>query len=98
MERPVSLEVAAALRRHGCQDEAALQELVACGALLADPDPHHDRLDIRSAIVRQLENEGVPRPAIAVCPMCTVALPTLFHSWRRDQVKAVQWSGIVSQG
>jgi hypothetical protein len=21
----------------------------------------------------------------------------LFHSWRRDQVKAVQWSGIVSQ-
>ena len=22
---------------------------------------------------------------------------TLFHSWRRDQVKAVQWSGIVAQ-
>jgi hypothetical protein len=21
----------------------------------------------------------------------------LFHSWRRDQVKAVQWSGIVAQ-
>jgi hypothetical protein len=21
----------------------------------------------------------------------------LFHSWRRDQVKAVQWSGVVSQ-
>ena len=98
VERPVSLEVAAALRRHGCQDEAALQELIACGALLADPDPHHDRLDIRSAIVRQLEHEGVSRSAIAVCPLCTVALPTLFHSWRRDQVKAVQWSGIVSQG
>ena len=23
--------------------------------------------------------------------------PELFHSWRRDQVKAVQWSGIVAQ-
>jgi hypothetical protein len=26
-----------------------------------------------------------------------VAEPLLFHSWRRDQVKAVQWSGIVAQ-
>jgi copper oxidase (laccase) domain-containing protein len=26
-----------------------------------------------------------------------VSEPELFHSWRRDQVKAVQWSGIVSQ-
>jgi len=22
----------------------------------------------------------------------------LFHSWRRDRIKAVQWSGIVAQG
>jgi len=98
VERPVSLEVAASLRSHGSQDEVALQELIACGSLLADPDPHHDRLDIRSAIVRQLENEGVRRHAIAVCPLCTVAETSLFHSWRRDRVKTVQWSGIVSQG
>ncbi len=98
VERPVSLEVAAALRSHGTQNAAALQELIACGALLADPDPHRDRLDLRSAIVRQLDHEGVPPGSIAVCPLCTVAHPVLFHSWRRDQVKAVQWSGIVSQG
>ena len=98
VERPVSLEVAASLHSHGSQNEAALQELIACGALLADPDPHHDRLDLRSAIVRQLENAGVPSDSIAVCPLCTVAEPALFHSWRRDQVKLVQWSGIISQG
>ena len=97
VERPVSLEVAGSLRPHGFQDEAALEELLACGGLLADPDPHHDRLDLRSAIVRQLQNEGIPGDAIAVCPLCTVAEPDLFHSWRRDQVKAVQWSGLVSQ-
>jgi YfiH family protein len=96
VERPVSLAVAASLQAHGDQNEAALEELIACGALLADPD--HDRLDLRSAIVRQLQNAGVPREAMAVCPLCTVAEPALFHSWRRDQVKAVQWSGIVSQG
>ncbi|MFZ0406848.1 MAG: peptidoglycan editing factor PgeF [Cyanobium sp.] len=97
VERPVSLEVAASLRSQGSQDQAALEELLACGALLADPDPHRDRLDLRSAIVRQLRNEGVAGHSIAVCPLCTAAAPDLFHSWRRDQVKAVQWSGIVSQ-
>jgi len=34
---------------------------------------------------------------IAICPLCTLSEPSLFHSWRRDQVKAVQWSGIVGQ-
>jgi copper oxidase (laccase) domain-containing protein len=71
--------------------------LIACGALLADPDPHRDRLDIRAATVRQLEHEGVTAERIAVCPLCTVSEPLLFHSWRRDQVKAVQWSAIVAQ-
>jgi hypothetical protein len=70
---------------------------LACGALLADPLPGRDRLDIRAATKRQLEIEGVSPVNISVCPLCTVAHPLLFHSWRRDQVKAVQWSGIVSQ-
>jgi copper oxidase (laccase) domain-containing protein len=34
---------------------------------------------------------------MATCPLCTAEETLLFHSWRRDQVKAVQWSGIVSQ-
>jgi copper oxidase (laccase) domain-containing protein len=66
--------------------------------LAADPDPTRDRLDIRLASRRQLELEAIPLANISICPLCTVAEPLLFHSWRRDQVKAVQWSGLVSQG
>ena len=73
------------------------RDLEACGALLPDPEPGRHRLDIRAATVRQLQLLGVPAAQISVCPLCTVAEPLLFHSWRRDQVKAVQWSGIVSQ-
>jgi copper oxidase (laccase) domain-containing protein len=75
----------------------ALEDLLACGALAADPMPSRDRLDIRLASRRQLDREGIPPGNISLCPLCTVGEPLLFHSWRRDQVKAVQWSGIVSQ-
>lgn len=75
----------------------AIQELEACGGLAGDAKPGHDRLDIRLATRRQLENLGLTRAQIAVCPLCTASEPLLFHSWRRDQVKAVQWNGIVSQ-
>jgi copper oxidase (laccase) domain-containing protein len=76
---------------------AAMAELERCGALLSDPEPGRCRLDIRAATRRQLELAGVPAEQISVCPLCTVGEELLFHSWRRDQVKAVQWSGIVSQ-
>jgi copper oxidase (laccase) domain-containing protein len=56
-----------------------------------------DRLDIRLAAKLQLERLGVPTAQIGSCPLCTASEPLLFHSWRRDQVKTVQWSGIVSQ-
>jgi hypothetical protein len=75
----------------------AMAELERCGALLSDPEPGRCRLDIRAATRRQLEWAGVPSGQISVCPLCTVGEELLFHSWRRDQVKAVQWSGIVSQ-
>ncbi len=97
VERPVSLEVAAALRPRGRQSGEALAELIACGALRADPDPSRERLDIRLATLRQLEHEGIEPGRVALCPLCTVAEPLLFHSWRRDRVKAVNWSGIVAQ-
>ena len=99
VERSVSEQVAIALEAPGgfLSPEVALAELRSCGALLEDPDPGRDRLDIRAAARRQLERAGVPADQIAVCPLCTVAEPLLFHSWRRDQVKAVQWSGIVGQ-
>ena len=101
VERPVSLAVAASLHPPGAlagQAQASLEELRACGALGADPQADRDRLDIRAATVRQLANAGIAPERVSVCPLCTVAEPLLFHSWRRDQVKAVQWSGIVAQG
>ncbi len=97
VERPVSLEVAAALRPGGRETADALAELIACGALRPDPDPSRDRLDIRMASLRQLEHEGIDPSRLVLCPLCTVAEPLLFHSWRRDRVKAVNWSGIVAQ-
>ena len=79
------------------KDGDALAELIDCGALRPDPDPLRDRLDIRLATLRQLDHEGVESSRVALCPLCTVAEPLLFHSWRRDQVKVVNWSGIVDQ-
>ena len=73
------------------------QELIHSGALLEDDKPGHDRLDLRAAIRRQLELCGLSESQISTCPLCTASEELLFHSWRRDQVRAVQWSGIVSQ-
>jgi YfiH family protein len=73
------------------------QELIQCGALLEDDKPGHDRLDLRAASRRQLELCGLSERQISTCQLCTASEELLFHSWRRDQVRAVQWSGIVSQ-
>jgi YfiH family protein len=98
VERVVSEQVAASLNASATSSTAAgLGLLRDAGALLDDPDPGRDRLDIRAAARLQLHRLGVPDAQISVCPLCTVSEPELFHSWRRDQVKAVQWSGIVSQ-
>jgi len=90
VETAVAEQVAAAL-------PGSLADLEACGALLPDAEPGRHRLDIRAASRRQLQQAGLSDAQISACPLCTVAEPLLFHSWRRDQVKAVQWSGIVSQ-
>jgi polyphenol oxidase len=95
VEPAVSAQVAAGLAGSG--GEAPLAALRQAGAILDDPEPGRERLDIRAAARLQLLQLGVEEEQISVCPLCTVAEPELFHSWRRDQVKAVQWSGIVSQ-
>jgi hypothetical protein len=98
VERTVSEQVAAALAPSPQKPlPAQLEALRHCGALQDDPDPQRDRLDIRAAARQQLVHLGVASERIATCPLCTASEPLLFHSWRRDQVKAVQWSGIVSQ-
>jgi hypothetical protein len=96
VDREVSRQVADSLRGEATEDPLA--ELRGCGALLEDAEADRDRLDIRAATRRQLLHEGIAEARIAVCPYCTVAEPLLFHSWRRDAVRAVQWSGIVAQG
>jgi YfiH family protein len=79
------------------QLERELEKLGAGNAVTADPEAGKDRLDIRQAARIQLDLLGVKPERIVSCPLCTVAEPELFHSWRRDGVKAVQWSGIVAQ-
>ncbi|MFZ9620591.1 MAG: peptidoglycan editing factor PgeF [Prochlorococcaceae cyanobacterium] len=76
---------------------SAAPELEQAGALQPDQQPGRWRLDIRSAAELQLQQLGVKADHIHRCPLCTYSEPLLFHSWRRDQRKAVQWSGIVSQ-
>ncbi|TGG79485.1 MAG: peptidoglycan editing factor PgeF [Aphanocapsa feldmannii 288cV] len=91
VERDVAERVAASLGRHGWQ--ALSQE----GALGPDSRPGHLRLDIRLAARLQLCRSGVKPDRIHTCPLCTFSDPDHFHSWRRDQHKVVQWSGICSR-
>lgn len=99
VEETVSAAVATSLQppQEERDTAAGLALLRRAGALLPDPEPGRDRLDIRLAARLQLEQLGLPAEQISICPLCTLSEPNLFHSWRRDQVKAVQWSGIVAQ-
>ncbi|MFY8149568.1 MAG: peptidoglycan editing factor PgeF [Prochlorococcaceae cyanobacterium] len=100
VDGPVVAAVAAGLEADPADptDTDAALELLRRGAAVAeDPEPERHRLDIRAATVLQLLRGGLEADQISVCPLCTASEPALFHSWRRDQVKAVQWSGIVAQ-
>ena len=93
VETGVALEVGASLDGR----PQSLEELERLTVIHPDPDRNRCRLDIRQAALQQLKSEGLETARIRLCPLCTVTEPSLFHSWRRDQVKAVQWSGIVGQ-
>ncbi len=54
-------------------------------------------LDIRLGAFDQLRQADLGINQIAICPLCTYKESKLFHSWRRDKFKAVQWSGVVSK-
>ncbi|MBD2363812.1 peptidoglycan editing factor PgeF [Anabaena minutissima FACHB-250] len=64
--------------------------------LLADPEPGRVRLDVRRVNALQIENLGISVEQIAIAPYCTYQTPEHFFSYRREQQKKVQWSGIVS--
>lgn len=64
--------------------------------LLADTEPGRVRLDVRRVNAMQLEQMGLLPEQIAIAPYCTYQSPDQFFSYRREQCKQVQWSGIVS--
>ncbi|AKG23915.1 peptidoglycan editing factor PgeF [Calothrix sp. 336/3] len=83
------------------QDDANL--LLAALESLPDspilPDPHPDRLrlDVRRVNALQMEGLGISQEQIAIAPYCTFQSPEYFFSYRREKLKKVQWSGIVSR-
>ncbi|HAA30406.1 MAG TPA: peptidoglycan editing factor PgeF [Cyanobacteria bacterium UBA8553] len=64
--------------------------------ILDDPQPGRVRLDVRRVNGIQLEQLGISPEQIAIAPFCTYQQPEHFFSYRRNKLKKVQWSGIVS--
>ncbi|KGF72708.1 laccase [Neosynechococcus sphagnicola sy1] len=64
--------------------------------ILPDPEPGRVRLDVRRVNALQLERLGIKPEQVAIAPDCTYQQPDRFFSYRRDGLKQVQWSGIVS--
>lgn len=74
----------------------ALQQLPN-SPILDDPHPGRVRLDVRRINALQMENLGIDSEQIAIAPHCTYQESERFFSYRRDPLKKVQWSGIVSK-
>lgn len=65
--------------------------------ILDDPQPGRVKLDVRRINALQLANAGLQPHQVAIAPYCTYQSPEHFFSYRRDRLKKVQWSGIVSR-
>ena len=64
--------------------------------LLPDAQAGRVRLDVRRVNQLQLEQLGVDPQQISIAPHCTYQDPEHFFSYRREKLKKIQWSGIVS--
>jgi polyphenol oxidase len=64
--------------------------------LLPDEEAGRVRLDVRRVNQLQLEQLGINPNQISIAPNCTFQEPDNFFSYRREKLKKVQWSGIVS--
>jgi polyphenol oxidase len=64
--------------------------------LLTDEQEGRSRLDVRRVNQLQLERMGIPSHQIQIAPHCTFQEPEYFFSYRREKLKKIQWSGIVS--
>lgn len=65
--------------------------------ILDDLKPGRVRLDVRRINALQMAELGIDSEQIAIAPYCTYQQPEHFFSYRRDKLKKVQWSGIVSK-
>ncbi len=75
---------------------AVLQQLPD-SPIFDDPHPERVRLDVRRVNAIQLKQLGIHPEQVAIAPYCTYQKPEHFFSYRRDKLKKVQWSGIVSK-
>jgi len=64
--------------------------------VLTDPEPGKVRLDVRLCNALQLQQLGINSSQVAIAPFCTYSDSARFFSYRRDRLKKIQWSGIVS--
>jgi polyphenol oxidase len=64
--------------------------------LLPDEQAGRVRLDVRRVNQLQLEGLGVDPDRISIAPHCTFQEPAYFFSYRREKLKKIQWSGIVT--
>ena len=73
-----------------------LDALKKLGAIVGLKNKKKFFLDIKLTAKYQLKLAGIEPDQIRLSDICTASNPTLFHSWRRDKKKAIQWSGIIS--
>jgi polyphenol oxidase len=76
-------------------DITSLQE-IPDSPLLPDTQAGRVRLDVRRVNQLQLERLGINPHQISIAPHCTYQEPEYFFSYRREKLKKIQWSGIVS--
>lgn len=90
----VALEVGASI-----ESNSDLEKLMSLpnSPILPDSTEGRSRLDVRRVIAIQLEQMGLAPEQIAIAPHCTYQDPSNFFSYRREKLKKVQWSGIVSR-
>jgi polyphenol oxidase len=76
--------------------DIATIQTIANSPLLPDEQAGRVRLDVRRVNQLQLERFGVNPQQISIAPHCTYQEPESFFSYRREKLKKIQWSGIVS--
>jgi polyphenol oxidase len=83
---------------HASEDEQIVQTLMQTPTppIFADEKIGHARLDVRQINALQLQKMGLEPEQMAIAPHCTYQDPERFFSYRRDNRRQVQWSGIVS--